>query len=64
LGVPAAAIITDRFRHTARMMAEVNGMHAYPFVVIAHPISNNSDAELRCKAEAALAQAVAMLLDR
>ncbi len=39
-------------------------MPEYPFAVIAHPISNNSDAVLREKAEAAVQQCVAILLGR
>ena len=51
LGIPAAAVITDRFTQTARAMAELNGMPGYPFAVIAHPIADNADAELRAKAD-------------
>ena len=63
-GITATAIITDRFAQTARVMAQVSGMPTYPFAVIAHPISNNSDAVLREKAEAAVQQCVAILLGR
>jgi hypothetical protein len=45
-------------------MAQVSGMPEYPFAVIAHPISNNSDAVLREKAEAAVQQCVAFLVRR
>jgi len=62
--VPATAIITDRFAQTARVMAQVSGMPAFPFAVIDHPISNNSDAVLREKAEAAVQQCVVILLGR
>lgn len=61
-GVPATAIITDRFVQTARVMAQVSGMPEFPFAVITHPISNNSDAVLREKAESAVQQCVAILL--
>jgi hypothetical protein len=61
-GVPAAAIITDRFAETAKMMAQVSGMPDYPFAVIAHPISNNNEAVLKEKAESALRQCVGLLL--
>ena len=61
-GVRATAIITDRFVQTARVMAQVSGMPDYPFAVIAHPISNNSDTVLREKAAAAVRQCVAILL--
>ena len=61
-GVAATAIITDRFVQTAQVMAQVSGMPDYPFAVIPHPISNNSDAVLREKAAAAVRQCVSFLL--
>jgi hypothetical protein len=63
-GIPAVAIMTDRFEPTARAVAEVNGLPGYPYVVIAHPIANNTDDELRAKAEAAIARIVALLTER
>ena len=63
-GIPAVAIMTDRFEPTARAVAEVNGIPDYPYVVIAHPIANNSDAELRAKAEAVIGRVVALLTER
>ncbi|MBI3304140.1 MAG: hypothetical protein HYZ72_18915 [Deltaproteobacteria bacterium] len=63
-GILATAIITDRFTQTARVMAQVSGMPGYPFVVIPHPISNNSDAVLRTKAEDTVRQCVAILEGR
>ena len=59
--MPAAAIMTDRFTETARLMAAVCGLPAYPFAVIQHPISSATDAELRAKAEGAVRQCVAIL---
>lgn len=55
------AIITDRFAQSARAVAELNGLPEYPFVVIAHPIANNSDDELRAKAEEAVRRLVPLL---
>ena len=63
-GVPAAAVITDRFAQTARVMAQVSGLPDYPFAVIAHPISHNDDGLLRTKAEEAVRQCVPILLKR
>lgn len=63
-GVPATAIITDRFEQTARVMAQVSGMPDYPFAVIPHPISNNTADVLRAKAEATARQAARILLER
>ncbi len=56
--------MTDRFMETARIMAEVCGLPGYPFAVVPHPISSNTDAELRAKAEDALRQCVAILCRR
>ena len=64
LGIPAVAIITDRFEASARAMAEANGLADYPFAVIAHPVAGNSDAELRAKAEQAVSALVQLLTRR
>ena len=56
--------MTDRFAASARAVAELNGIPDYPFVVIAHPIANDGDEELRAKAEAALAGIVPLLTAR
>ena len=53
--------MTDRFTETARLMAEVCGLPGYAFVVVPHPISSDDDTQLRVKAEAAVAQCVAIL---
>ena len=63
-GIPAVAIMTERFEQTARGVAELNGLPDYPFVVIAHPIAGDSDDELRAKAEAAVKQIVPLLTER
>ncbi len=64
LGIPAVAVITDRFEASARAMAEANGLAAYPFAVIAHPVAGNSDDELREKAELAVKLLVPLLTQR
>jgi hypothetical protein len=53
--------MTDRFTHTAQLMAEVCGLPDYRFAVIAHPISSNDDTQLRAKAEDAVRQCVELL---
>jgi hypothetical protein len=63
-GIPAVAVITDRFELSARAMAEANGLAAYPFALIAHPIAGNADEELRDKAERAVAALVPLLTRR
>ena len=63
-GIPAVAVMTDRFVPTARAVAELNGVPDYPYVVIEHPIANNSGDELRAKAEAVIGRIVALLTER
>jgi hypothetical protein len=56
--------MTDRFEPSARAVAELNGVPGYPFVVIAHPIANDGDEDLRRKAEAVIDRVVALLTER
>jgi hypothetical protein len=63
-GIPAVAIMTDSFVPSARAVADLNGLSDYPFVVIAHPIANDGDEELRTKAEAVVARIAALLTER
>lgn len=62
MGIPATAIITDRFIQTAAVMAQVSGRRDFPFAVIAHPISNNTETVLHAKAAEAVQQCVTILL--
>ncbi len=64
LGIPAVAIVTDRFVQTARSLARLRGMPNYPFVVVEHPISDNSDGLLRAKAAHAVAEGLRILGQR
>jgi len=64
LGIPAVAIMTDRFVATARAVSAVNGMKDYPFAVIAHPLANNDDSALREKARVAVDAIVPLLVQR
>jgi hypothetical protein len=63
-GIPAAAVMTDRFVPTARAVAELNGLPDYPFVVIPHPIANDGDEDLRHKAEGVVERIAALLTQR
>jgi hypothetical protein len=63
-GIPAVAIMTERFEQSARAVAELNGLPGYPFVVIGHPIANDRDEDLRAKAEAAVQRLVPLLTER
>jgi len=64
LGIPAVAVITDRFEASARAMAEANGRADYPFALIPHPVAGNRDDELRAKAELAVRLLVPLLTQR
>lgn len=63
-GVPAAAVMTDAFVVTARVLARACGMPGYPFAVIPHPIAADDDAALRAKAADAVRQCVELLTGR
>jgi len=56
--------MTDRFEPSARAMAELNGMPDYPYAVIPHPIANDSDEDLRKKAENVVERLVSLLIRR
>jgi len=56
--------IDHRFAPTARAMAQSANVPEFPFAVIPHPISNNSEDVLRAKAEDAVQQCVKILLER
>jgi hypothetical protein len=61
-GVPAIAVMTERFISAAALMCRVAGMPEYEFAVIGHPISSASDDELAEYARATIAQARRLLL--
>ncbi|MBV8602384.1 MAG: hypothetical protein JO359_12545 [Candidatus Eremiobacteraeota bacterium] len=54
-GIPTAVIVTTVFEHEARVQREALGMTALEPVVVAHPLSTLSEAELDERARAALA---------
>ncbi|HSF07168.1 MAG TPA: hypothetical protein VLG10_15400 [Methylomirabilota bacterium] len=56
--------MTDSFVPSARAVADLNGLSDYPFVVIAHPIANDGDDELRKKAEGVVTRIAALLTER
>jgi hypothetical protein len=61
-GIPAIGVMTTRFASAAALMCRVLGMPDYRFVVIDHPISSASDAQLAAYARATIAQARQLLL--
>jgi hypothetical protein len=54
--------MTERFASAAELMCRVLGMPDYKFVVIGHPISSASDAQLAEYARATVEQARRLLL--
>jgi hypothetical protein len=56
--------MTDRFVRSAQVVAQVNGLPEYPFVVIGHPVANDDDEALRLKAVEAVRQIVPILTQR
>jgi hypothetical protein len=61
-GVPAIAVMTERFVSAAQLMCRALGMPNYRFVAIGHPISSASDDELSQYARMTIAQAPVVLL--
>jgi hypothetical protein len=57
-------VVTTEFVHEANMQREVLGMPDLAPVVIDHPLSTLSDAEIVQRAEQALAQVVAIWLGK
>ncbi len=62
-GIPAVAIMTEPFESIARAVARLNGLPDYPFILIGHPVANDSDHALRSKAEAAVPRLVSLLTE-
>ena len=56
--------MTNLFTRSAEVVAKINGLPGYPFAVIGHPVANDSDEQLRAKAEQAVQQIVPMLTQR
>lgn len=56
LGVPAAVIVTTAFAHEARVQRAALGMPGLAPVVIEHPLSSISEAEIEARAAQALEQ--------
>ena len=52
MGLPAAAILTEPFRETGRVMAELQGFSDYPFATVPHPVASLSDEQVRAVADA------------
>ena len=61
-GIPAVAVVTEPFAQTAAVLAELNGMPDYPFVVVPHPFGSLDETAVRARADAALARIERLLL--
>jgi hypothetical protein len=61
-GVPAIAVMTERFVSAAELMSRALGMPGYRFVVIGHPISSASSEQLEAFARETIRQAGQLLL--
>ena len=53
-GVPAVAVMTEKYESAAKLMSRVLGMPDYEFAVIEHPISSATDDDLRERAATAI----------
>ena len=62
LGVPALAVMTDRFVSAAELISRVLGMDGYQFAVIPHPISSASEDALNAMADMTIQQVHRLLL--
>ena len=53
-GIPTAVVITTVFEHEARVQREALGMNALDPIVVEHPLSTLSEAQLDARAQSAL----------
>lgn len=58
MGRPTAVVVTTEFLHEAEVQRDALGMPDLAPVVIDHPLSTLSDAQIDARAEQAAAQAV------
>lgn len=54
---------TEPFEVTARNIARIMGIPAYPFMLVQHPIGSCTSLELKARAEVGYRQALAILLE-
>ena len=62
LGLPAAAILTEPFRATGKVMAELQGFADYPFATVPHPVASLSIDEVNAVADAITPEVERLLL--
>ena len=64
LGRPTAVVVTTEFLHEAEVQRDALGMPDLAPVVIDHPLSTLSDAQIDARAEQALSQCIAAWIDK
>ena len=52
LGLPAAAILTEPFKATGEVMAELQGFARYPFATVPHPVASLTEDQVMAVADA------------
>ena len=62
LGLPAAAILTEPFRATGLVMAELQGFAGYPFATVPHPVASLSVEQVTALADAITPAVESLLL--
>lgn len=62
LGLPAAAIVTEPFTTTGKVMAELQGFADYPFATVPHPIGSLSEDQVTALADAVTPAVESLLL--
>ena len=60
-GTPAVSIASSQFKDAAETQASALGMKDAKRVFVEHPIQDATDAEMRAKAEAVVAEVIAAL---
>lgn len=60
-GIPAVPIITSEFKSTAKEMADLWGVPDFRFVMMPHPLSNLTSAELNQRADDLVDKVVGLL---
>jgi hypothetical protein len=63
LGKRAVVLCTEPFEVTAKNIARILGLPAYPFLLVRHPIGSCTLPDLQRRAEAASRQALPILLN-
>jgi hypothetical protein len=63
-GRPTAVIVTTEFLHEAEVQRDALGMHDLAAVVIEHPLSTLTDAEIESRAQEAAGQCIRVWLGR